>query len=292
MVLVRLPSYHGVDALDLARRKSVRSVCFLLCLWDATIGRRTALPKAIYSRAATRMTKSAASKANLVLAQGKQSSRYLKRFGIDSLPVIESPLEAEDFVERDPEAGAWRDGLRVVTISRLVPSKNLPVLIEAIERAQQGGVAVHLKIVGEGELRDLLEQQILRLGMSGRVELLGRIDDRVAIRQILASADVFALPSVEEGVSLSVMEAMAAGLPIVAAPVGGLGDILEAGKNALLVGAPTAEEIADALISLAGDQQRRLDLGMAARDSARGLLHEAWVERFHEIVTDLLLGTR
>src|SRR5207245_487566 len=102
VVLVRLPSYHGVDALSLARERSVPSVCFLLGLWDATIGQRSALQRAVYSRAATRMTISAARKANLVLTQGTRSSAYLKQFGVDSLPVIESPIEAQDFVERDP----------------------------------------------------------------------------------------------------------------------------------------------------------------------------------------------
>jgi glycosyltransferase involved in cell wall biosynthesis len=294
LALVRLPSFHGVDAIAVGGGTPVPVVCFILGVWEEAIGDRHVIYKRVYSRAARWMTRRTAAKADLVLTQGTHLSRYLKRLGVDSLPVIESPLEPEDFVSRDPQNGAWPPGpLRVLAISRLAPMKNLHALINAVHQVRAVGIGVHLKVVGGGELLGELLEQRRRLGLSDCVEFLGRLDDRPALRAMLSSADVFVLPSLGgEGVSLSVLEAMAAGLPIVAAPVGGITDILAGGDNAMLLKAPNAEEISRALISLAGDPQLRLDLGSAARDSARGLQHEVWVERFHEIVTQRVLKAR
>jgi glycosyltransferase involved in cell wall biosynthesis len=287
LVVVRIPSIHGVDALRIARLRGLPAVCLIVGMWEETIGTRGRVLEAVYSWFARWVTRRAAADADLVLAQGEPLRRYLSRLGIEAVPVIESPLEPEDFVTK---SGANRrsDDLEIVTISRLVRSKNISAVIEATRLLRDTGIASRLRLVGGGELEGVLRRQVAKLGLEPYVEVLGRVDDRTRIREILASSDVFALPSLIEGVPSSVLEAMAAGLAVVAAPVGGLADLLVDEANAIVVKAPTPQNLTRAFVRLARDRTLRTRLGIEARERAREHLHSSWVEHFREIVLSKL----
>jgi glycosyltransferase involved in cell wall biosynthesis len=160
---------------------------------------------------------------------------------------------------RQHEPGA----IEIVSVGRLAEPKDFSTLIEAVARLEPG--AVRLRVLGDGPLRASLEAQIADRGVSAAVELVGEVAD---VRPYLGSSDVFVLSSRSEGMPLSVLEAMAAALPVVATAVGGLNEVVLDGETGLLVGAGSAEELANALTRLIGDPGLRERLGDAGRRRA------------------------
>ncbi|MDA2808113.1 glycosyltransferase family 4 protein [Nocardiopsis suaedae] len=158
------------------------------------------------------------------------------------------------------ELGVGPDRPLLLVVARLAAQKGLEVLLDAVPKAVAGGARPLVAIAGEGPLRPELERRIREGGVP--VRLLGH---RTDVADLLAAADAFILPSRWEGPSLVVMEALRAGLPVVATRVGGIADLYE--DCALLVppGDPGA---------LAAAVRRVLDEpGLAGRMSARA--HEA-----------------
>ena len=153
----------------------------------------------------------------------------------------------------------------VLWVGRLDPVKGLDELIEASAIvAQEMKVAVLL--AGEGGYEAEVRRQITRHGVEETVRLLGRRDD---IPALLAAADVFAFPSYSEGFPNALLEAMAAGKPIVATDVPGNRDMLRHGESAWLVPARHARALANGLVRVLGDETLRSRLGSMARERVR-----------------------
>jgi glycosyltransferase involved in cell wall biosynthesis len=140
------------------------------------------------------------------------------------------------------------------TVGRLVRAKHHVALIEAFAavHARSGNCA--LILVGDGELRGELEAQVDSLALRGHVHLLG---DRSDVADLLAGFDIFALSSLTEGYSIALLEACAAGLPIVATDVGGNAEIVRDGSNGRLVAAGSISALAAALQELVDVPARR-----------------------------------
>lgn len=152
------------------------------------------------------------------------------------------------------------DVLVVGTIARLDPVKDLATLIRAID-AVPSTVPALLIVVGDGPERHALESLARGCIQPARVRFLGQRDDA---REWLAGCDVYANSSISEGVSLTILEAMAARLPVVATRVGGTPEVVN-DTCGVLVSARDSEAVAKALTSLAGNRARCRELGDAAR---------------------------
>jgi len=156
--------------------------------------------------------------------------------------------------------------LVVVNVGRLDPVKDQAGLIAAFQLLRDSSAAtaarLRLVIVGEGACRNDLETQIARLGVHGQVCLLG---DRKDVPEILAECDVFALSSVAEGIPLTLLEAMAAGLPIVATRVGGVAEVVVDGVTGTLVEPSDPAALAHALRGYVENESRRGQRGGAGR---------------------------
>jgi glycosyltransferase involved in cell wall biosynthesis len=120
-------------------------------------------------------------------------------------------------------------------------------------------------IAGEGSIGGMLEAEAARLGIAERVTMLGRIED---VREMLAAMDIFAMPSLKEGLGVAALEAMASGLAVVLSRVGGLAELIENEKSGLQVPPAGAEALAAALERLARDADFRRSLGAQARAAA------------------------
>lgn len=129
------------------------------------------------------------------------------------------------------------------TVGRLDPVKDHRGLIEAFHRLA-GRQDTRLLIVGDGPCRPELERRIDELGLRGRVRLLGERDD---VNVILRALDIFTLPSLGEGISNAILEAMAAGLPVVATHVGGNPELVDDGVTGFLVPSRSTNSLAAAL---------------------------------------------
>ena len=151
----------------------------------------------------------------------------------------------------------------VVTVGRLKAPKDYATLVQALGRLQAGSFRAVL--IGGGPDRPLVEEAIREHGLETGVELLGERDD---VPEQLAEADVFALSSTSEGLPLSVIEAMAAGLPVVATAVGGVPELVVEGETGLLAPARDPEALAQALGQLLDDRGLRERLGEAGRARA------------------------
>jgi glycosyltransferase involved in cell wall biosynthesis len=141
-------------------------------------------------------------------------------------------------------------GPLILTVARLVWFKGLNTLIDALPEVVERHTSTKLVIVGDGELRADLEAQVEQLGMSDYVVFTGERDD---VPDLLAAADLFVLPSVSEGLPISILEAMASKLPIVATNVGGIPELVVDGETGLLVNAGDVDGMSAALISLLDD---------------------------------------
>ena len=134
-----------------------------------------------------------------------------------------------------------------LSVGNLVNRKGFDVLINSFARANFND-NVHLKIVGEGTSRDKLQQQIDSLGLSSRVQLMGRIE-RKGVAQIMKGCDAFVLASRAETFGVVYVEAMAAGLPVIATACGGPEDFVSE-ENGILIPADNEEKLTEALIEM------------------------------------------
>ena len=187
----------------------------------------------------------------------------------------------------DAEVGAARVALglppdaRIVgTVTRLMPSKGNEYLVAAAARILDGAPDVHLCIVGEGEMQANLEQQARDLGVAGRVHFPGFTRD---VAGTLAAFDLVVFPSLWEGTPLTAFEALAAGRPIIASDADGLSDILHDGHDAVIVPKRDAAALADAIIRLLGDPDRRAALAAAARTTGAGYDIAAFVRKMERL---------
>jgi sugar transferase (PEP-CTERM/EpsH1 system associated) len=149
-------------------------------------------------------------------------------------------------------------------VARLAPEKDHVTLLEAFRIVAAQGPS-HLVIVGGGPLESALRRRAHELGVSQAVHFLGFRSD---IPQLLRALDVFVLSSTMEGVSLTLLEAMAAGLPIVATHVGGNPEVVLDNETGLLVPPENATALAQAMITLLTDLERAKRFGAAGRERA------------------------
>ena len=168
-------------------------------------------------------------------------------------------------VAAGPPVPAHADGAAptVLTVGRLQRPKDPLTLARALGLLRARFTAV---VVGEGPDRPLLEAEIRRLGLERAVVLAG---DRSDVADVLARADVFVLSSTAEGLPLSILEAMAAGLPVVASSVGGVPEAVEDGETGLLVAPRDPVRLAAAIEGLLADPALRRRLGANGRERVR-----------------------
>lgn len=209
---------------------------------------------------------------DLVVANGASAAEdFLTRARFHPARVVTIPngVDAERFAPnygrgRDTRATLGYDDRHLIVgcVSRLVPLKNIDSLIDAVALLAPRRPELRLLLVGDGVERSHLEAQAAPLG--DRVRFLGERQD---IPELLRAMDMFAFPSTSEGQPNAVLEAMAAGLPVVAGEIAPLAELVTHQTTGLLVPlTPTA--FADAIDKLAADRDNAVRLGAAGRDRA------------------------
>lgn len=185
-----------------------------------------------------------------------------------------------------PSRAAVRALPHLVALGRLQAVKGFDLLLEAAAHLAAQGTRLKLTIIGEGSEGDALAARAERLGIGQTVTFAGRLHPP-AIRELFHHADLFVLPSRSEGMPLAMMEAMASGLPVVAADVGGVART--AGGAAKLVPPERPEALAEAIGSLVGDdsEHERMLLREQARARARAFSVEAGHTAYAALLTDL-----
>jgi glycosyltransferase involved in cell wall biosynthesis len=167
------------------------------------------------------------------------------------------------------------DGPLVGAVGRLVSQKDHDTLLEAARLVREQRPAVVFALVGDGELRPKLEARARELGLAGAVTFTG---ERADVPDVLASFDVFAQPSLFEGFCLSILEAQAAGVPVVATAVGGVAEAVEHERTGLVVPLRDPGSLADAIVRLVDDRALAARLAEQARRRAQEFSEGRMVE--------------
>jgi glycosyltransferase involved in cell wall biosynthesis len=192
-------------------------------------------------------------------------------YGYPDPPLIPNGIPTDEYAPDPDRRAQWRQAHEIepratvlTHIGRFAVQKNHALLVEAFAQVRSDA-PLYLLLVGGGELENTVREQVAGLGLQGRVRFLGV---RADVADILRASDVFVLSSRWEGNPLSVMEAMAAGLPVVSTAVGGVPELVREGETGLLVPSEDAAALAQAMQALVDDAARRRAMGAAARQHA------------------------
>jgi glycosyltransferase involved in cell wall biosynthesis len=241
------------------------------------------------------------------VAVAQEVALSLRRlYGIQQCRVISNGIPTDCYASPKTPRSEWRarqgfgdDDVLFVCVARFAPQKNHVLLLKAFAQGPASDPKAHLVLVGEGVLRQQLEELAKNLGLTSQVHFLGL---RTDIPDVLSAMDVFVLSSDWEGNPLSVMEAMASGLPIVSTAAGGVPDLFESGKEGFIVQPGDAQGLSHSMASLLGDQEARRSLGRAAARRAKENfdvstmvqayeeLYENMVDHPHRLKAETVLG--
>ena len=214
-------------------------------------------------------------------------ARRIERVPERKLLVIHNGIETERFT---PVTRSDRAEPRGICVARLDAVKDIPSLLEAVARVRQACPGFRVDLVGDGPDRERIEATRTRLGLDAAVTLLGKRSD---ISALLQKADLFLLASISEGISLTLLEAMAAGLPIVATAVGGNREVVVDGETGFLVPSRQPDAFADAVCRLLKSPELRLQMGAAARRRAESHFDvRTMTSRYQELYLRLVAPTR
>lgn len=181
-------------------------------------------------------------------------------------------------------AGVSCDSRLLVFVGRLAPEKNLPLLIDMLELLPR---EYHVVIAGDGDLRGWLQNEANRR-TSGRLHLLGHVKDRSSLAAILAGADTFVHPNPQEPFGIAPLEAMAAGVPLVAPTSGGVRFYADESNSWLAES--NAKAYADAVQSVFRDQDETWKRVTAARETAISHSWPCVAAQFFKLYDEILSG--
>jgi glycosyltransferase involved in cell wall biosynthesis len=216
----------------------------------------------------TRMTsKPILQNADAVLALTEDMKQKMREICDRDISVVPNGIELERF---EASLGERKEGntKTIIFVGRLHPVKGVQYLIESMAIVHQKMPDAKLVIVGDGPERSRLEGLAEKLNLNSCIRFEGKVPQE-NIPQLMHQADVFALSSLSESFGIVNLEAMAAGLPIVATKVGGIPDIVEEGVNGYLVNAKNPEEIAERLMILLGNDKIREEMVAKNREKAK-----------------------
>jgi glycosyltransferase involved in cell wall biosynthesis len=220
----------------------------------------------------------------LLFKIAKEDKFFVIHSGVELKELQElSSEEKQDFKK---ELGVPENSFIVGTVGRLVPVKGPEFLVEAAKHIIPNFPRTYFLFTGDGYLRASLEEQALKLGIQKNIIFLGWREDVV---KIISLFDIFALPSLNEGMGRVLVEAMALEKPIVASHVGGIPDLITHGKNGFLVPPKNPGQLAKYIRLLIEDKGKRKRIGQQGKKTAQNFSKEVMVEKVTELYRKLMI---
>ena len=229
-----------------------------------------------------------ASLAHTHIAISRGLAKYLEEvegFDGSSFEIVHYGIEPDGV----PRAYA-PDVPRLLCVGRLIPIKGHIVLLRAFAQARRQVPSLRLDIAGRGPLEPALRALVKELGIQDGVRFLGYV---APIQRAIEDAAAVVVPSMGEGFGMVALEAMERARPVIAAEIGGLGELVEDGVTGYLVPPGEAEPLADAIVALASDLPRAAELGEAGRRRAlEEFLQDRCTDRTEALYREALNGRR
>lgn len=194
------------------------------------------------------------SAARIISLTAEMGKRIEKELGKEPI-VIPNGVDLEKFYPI-PKNNSKTENITIITLSRIDDKKGLEYAIQSMPKIIEVYPKAKLKILGDGHYRSHLEQLTAELGLEDSVEFTGLIPN-TEVPTYLQNADIFLLPSLYEGLPLTLLESMACGLPIISTPVSIAPDIIEKWNNGIIIPFKSANAIADAVITLLSNPELR-----------------------------------
>ncbi len=214
--------------------------------------------------------------------------RLIERDGVhpDLITIVPNAVVSTPEARSEVPPTGLRERPLVGVVARLQPEKGVANFLKAAARVAPRFPEAHFVIAGDGPLRQELVALAEDLGLRDRVHFLGFRSDASAL---MGSLDVLVVPSLTEGSPLVTLEAMAAGVPVVASAVGGIPDQVRHGKEGLLVPPGDTGAMGDAIVALLRDPARARSLGEAGRRRATTeFSHASMVRRIEDVYREVL----
>lgn len=191
-----------------------------------------------------------------------------EKYSKDKMVVIKNGIDLDEFgldIKENMPPGSFslpKGKIIISTVARFRHEKGHCFYIDVIKRYLSKFDNVVFVWAGEGFLKEQLQQELQKAGALSKVIMLGNVDN---VTELLANSDVFVLPSREEGMSRSLMEAMSMSLPCVATNVGGAGELIENGKSGFIEEFEDVDAFGQSIVDLIEDEHLRKDIGAEAR---------------------------
>ncbi len=189
-----------------------------------------------------------------------QVARRLEHVPARKIVVIHNGIDLADYLP--PPSARNRDGMRALHVARLVAVKDQATLLRAVRLVVDREARFQLDVAGDGPERASLVQLQRELRLEGHVHFLGFRSD---VGTLLQSANLFVMSSIGEGISLTLLEAMACELPVITTDVGGNREVVDPGRTGLLVPAGRPEILAETILGVLRDPERASQMGRAGR---------------------------
>ena len=235
-----------------------------------------------------------ARRADLVVVTSRYQAEVAAReYGVPAsrLAIVPEPIDLprwdEDFARAPRRSGR---GPTVLSVARMYPRKRLGDLLRAAALLRARVPGAQVRIVGNGPEREMLDRLHGELALADAAVLLGDVS-RAALAEEYANADCFCLPSVQEGFGIVFLEAMAAGLPVVACRAAAIPEVVLDGRTGVLVPPRDPRALADALASLLADPARARALGAEGARGVAEFTPERVAQRFLDAVHSLFERT-
>ena len=203
--------------------------------------------------------------AAVIANSGGLKELALKTDRAAKIGIIYNGVNIEDFAQRDNREN---EHIVILTVARLIKRKGIDDLIRAVPAIVKGHQNIKVKIIGEGNMGAELKALAEKLKVSEYIEFLGYVPHN-EISNYYSTSDVFVLPSRNEGMSNTVLEAMASGLPVITTDTGGTRELIDG--NGIIVPSEDSDVISEAVLRLINDHKLRVSRGMKSRKIAENM---------------------
>lgn len=198
---------------------------------------------------------------DIVVVRGGRAEGFVRKHGLArQVAIVQGSVDTKRFC---PNGRAKQYDL--VLVARHIKEKQPHLFLETIEQLRRNRPAVRAALVGDGPLTEELKHQARRLGIEENVAFLGKLE---SVADVLAASRIFMLTSATEGFSIAMVEAMAAGLPVLAPPVGELTELLIDQENGIVINPQNVESTARQAAALLDDPRLLRNMSVAARERA------------------------